>query len=192
MLMLTDPQSNFFSFSCSFWGCATQPATASSFGSPVIIPLYHGHCIVSNRESKPKYAHLSMNVKVSKVFNETVSLEDTVIGLHTLQLQLVIFGEGVYSWLLKTQSPKFWPTFHFQVGGGFLATQNSQVLANFSFLRGRGIPGYSKLKVQTPGQLLIRGGGLVLVTQNSKVPTPGQLFIGGGGVFLASQELVLL
>ena len=117
--MLTDPQSNFFSFSCSFWGCATQPATASSFGSPVIIPLYHGHCIVSNRESKPKYAHLSMNVKVSKVFNETVSLEDTVIGLHTLQLQLVILGEGVYSWLLKTQSPTFWPTFHFQVGGGW-------------------------------------------------------------------------
>ena len=51
--------------------------------------------------------------------NETVSLADTAVSLHTFQLQWV---GGGYSLLLKTQSAKFWPTFHFQGGiGGFLA-----------------------------------------------------------------------
>ena len=41
-------------------------------------------------------------------------------------------GGGWYSWQLKTQSPKSWPTFHFRVGGGggvFLASQELALLA---------------------------------------------------------------
>ena len=93
-----------------------------------------------------------MNVKVSKVFNETVSLEDTVIGLHTLQLQLVIFGEGV-----------------------------SQVLANCSFSSwGRGILGYSNLS--SSGQLFIfKGDGhsWLLKTQS---PNSRPTFHWGGSI----------
>ena len=49
--------------------------------------------------------------------------------------QLFIFGG---SWLLKTQSPKFWATFYFK-GVAILGYSNSQVLANFSFFYGEGV-----------------------------------------------------
>ena len=77
-----------------------------------------------------------------------------------------------------------------------------------------GILGYSKLKVPSPGQIFILGGGGVfLATQNSKTEVldkfsfwEGEVFLAtqnsksqllarfslGGGVFLASPELVLL
>ena len=38
--------------------------------------------------------------------NETVSLGDTAISLHTLPV-VTFLGGGVYSWLVKTQSAKF-------------------------------------------------------------------------------------
>ena len=82
-----------------------------------------------------------------------VSLGDAVISLHTLQLQL---GEGD-SRLLRTQSPKFWPTFHW----------------------GEGILDYSKLKVPSSGQLFIWGESILDYSQ-LKVPSFSQLFIGGG------------
>ena len=64
--------------------------------------------------------------------------------------QIFTGGGGGYSWLLKSQSAKSWPNFHFRRAGVFLATQNSkcQVLTKFSF---------SKV-----------GGGGFLATQNSK------------------------
>ena len=61
-------------------------------------------------------------------FYEMISLGDTAISLHTLQLQL--FGGGGYFWLVKTQSAKFCPTFYFWEGG-------------FHFWRGQG--GYSRI-----------------------------------------------
>ena len=72
--------------------------------------------------------------------NETVSLGDTVISLHTLQLQ-VFLGAGVF---LGSQNSKcqVLDNFSFSAGGGgrrgggvFLGSQNSkcQVLDNFSF-----------------------------------------------------------
>ena len=42
---------------------------------------------------------------------------DTEVSLHAL-IPTMFWGRG-YSWLLKTQSPNFWPTFHFR-GGGIL------------------------------------------------------------------------
>ena len=48
--------------------------------------------------------------------------------------QISIFGrEWEYSWQLKTQSPTFWPTFHFQGGRGvFLASQEWALLVKWA------------------------------------------------------------
>ena len=93
--------------------------------------------------------------------NEMVSLGDTAISLHTLQLQSFcsIYGGGV----VKTQSAKFWPSLHW---GVFLCSENSkcQVLAKFSFW------------------------GVFLGSQNSKWQVLAKFSWGGGGVFLGSQN----
>ena len=65
-------------------------------------------------------------------WNETVSLGDTAISLHTLQLQ---FWD---SWEVKTQSAKFWPSFHFWGEGVFLGNQNSECQALTKFSIGGG------------------------------------------------------
>ena len=70
--------------------------------------------------------------------NEMVSLGDTAISLHTLQLQSFC---SIYGGVVKTQSAKFWPSLHWK--GVFLCRENSkcQVLAKFSFLGWGGILG---------------------------------------------------
>ena len=95
--------------------------------------------------------------------NETVSLGDTAISLHTLPVVTFLgggvflasqnskcqvlanfsFSEGgdIHSRVVKSKSAQFWPTFRFWEGVGvFLGSQKSkcQVMANFSFRDGRG------------------------------------------------------
>ena len=62
-----------------------------------------------------------MRAKWNTVTSETVFLGDTVISLHTLQLHLPRVGAGLrYSGVVKTQSPKSWPNFHFEGEGAIL------------------------------------------------------------------------
>ena len=93
--------------------------------------------------------------------NETVSLGDTAVSLQTLIPTMFGRGGG-YSWVLKTQSAKSWPNFHFRGGGilGYskLKAQSAKSWPNFHF-RGGGILGYSKLKVPSPDQIFHWGLG---------------------------------
>ena len=106
--------------------------------------------------------------------NETVSLGDTAVSLHTF------LGRGGYSWLLITQSANFWATFHFQGGGVFLATQNSksQVLVKFSFwgFGGEGWEGRYSWLPKFPF-----GGGQYCWQLKTQSPNFWPNFHGGGG-----------
>ena len=97
------------------------------------------------------------------------------------------WGEGGYSWVVKTQSAKSWPNFNFF----WRESQNLEVPSPGQISMGGGNwVVKTKLKVPSYGQIEI-GGGVFLGSQNSKVPSSGQLFIGGGGGILLKSRVFL-
>ena len=77
------------------------------------------------------------------VANEMVSLGDTAISLHILQLPLTgEAGRGVF-WKVKTQSAMICLNFNFQEGGGGVfwevKTQSAKICLNFNFQGGGGM-----------------------------------------------------
>ena len=126
-----------------------------------------------------------------------VSLGDTAISLHILQLPLR--GGGVF-WEVKTQSAKICLNFNFRGSGG-VKTQSAKICLNFNFQGG--VLGSQNPKCQDLPKFQFSGGvfwevktqsakiclnfnfqGGVLGSQNPKCQDLPKFQLGGGGLWL--------
>ena len=120
-----------------------------------------------------------------------VSLGDTAISLHILQLPLTgEAGRGVF-WKVKTQSAKIYLNFNFQEGGGGVfwevKTQSAKICLNFNF-QGGDVLGSQNPKCQDLPKFQFSGGGMLweVKTQSAKICLNFN-FLGGGGILFWNQ-----